>query len=222
MRLFLLAVAIAALSTPAVAEVVSGPARAIDGDSLNVDGREVRLFGIDAPEATQQCARDGEAWACGQEAEEQLAALVAAGPVTCQGDEVDQYGRLVAVCQAGRFDINRTLVAYGYAVAFRQYSDAYVREEQRARASALGIWASTFDLPQNYRLAQVPQVEEARPSRLARVDRPVQAAPIGLYFRNCAEARAAGAAPLYRGRPGYRPEMDGDSDGIACEPFRQR
>lgn len=37
------------------------------------------------------------------------------------------------------------------------------------------------------------------------------------YFRNCAAARAAGAAPLYRGQPGYRPQMDGDHDGIACE-----
>ncbi|WP_370308217.1 excalibur calcium-binding domain-containing protein [Sphingobium abikonense] len=38
-------------------------------------------------------------------------------------------------------------------------------------------------------------------------------------YRNCREARAAGAAPLYRGQPGYGPHMDGDSDGIACEPY---
>jgi hypothetical protein len=43
-----------------------------------------------------------------------------------------------------------------------------------------------------------------------------------VYYRNCAEARAAGVAPLYRGQPGYRPQMDGDSDGIACEPYRGR
>ncbi len=40
------------------------------------------------------------------------------------------------------------------------------------------------------------------------------------YYRNCNEARAVGAAPIYRGRPGYRSEMDGDDDGIACEPYR--
>ncbi|MDP2225940.1 MAG: excalibur calcium-binding domain-containing protein [Moraxellaceae bacterium] len=39
----------------------------------------------------------------------------------------------------------------------------------------------------------------------------------GVYFPNCASARAAGAAPLYRGRPGYRPALDRDSDGVACE-----
>lgn len=31
-----------------------------------------------------------------------------------------------------------------------------------------------------------------------------------------------GAAPLYRGQPSYRPEMDGDGDGIVCEPYRPR
>ena len=38
-----------------------------------------------------------------------------------------------------------------------------------------------------------------------------------VYYRNCDAARAAGAAPLYRGEPGYRPELDRDGDGVACE-----
>jgi hypothetical protein len=36
-------------------------------------------------------------------------------------------------------------------------------------------------------------------------------------FRNCAEARAAGAAPIQRGQPGYARHLDRDNDGIACE-----
>lgn len=43
-----------------------------------------------------------------------------------------------------------------------------------------------------------------------------------VYYSGCNEVRAAGLAPLYRGQPGYRPEMDGDDDGIACEPHRRR
>ncbi|MGW3480603.1 GmrSD restriction endonuclease domain-containing protein [Rhodococcus indonesiensis] len=39
----------------------------------------------------------------------------------------------------------------------------------------------------------------------------------GVAYRNCAEARAAGAAPLYAGQPGYSEKMDGDGDGVACE-----
>ena len=39
----------------------------------------------------------------------------------------------------------------------------------------------------------------------------------GAYYANCTEAKAAGAAPLYRGEPGYREKLDRDKDGIACE-----
>jgi len=46
------------------------------------------------------------------------------------------------------------------------------------------------------------------------------APPAGAYYPGCNAARAAGVAPIYRGEPGYRPELDGDSDGIACEPHR--
>jgi uncharacterized membrane protein YsdA (DUF1294 family) len=42
------------------------------------------------------------------------------------------------------------------------------------------------------------------------------------YYPNCSAARSAAAAPLYRGDPGYRPELDRDNDGIACEPYRGR
>jgi hypothetical protein len=38
-----------------------------------------------------------------------------------------------------------------------------------------------------------------------------------VHFSNCSEAREAGAAPLRRGEPGYRPAMDRDNDGVACE-----
>jgi hypothetical protein len=41
--------------------------------------------------------------------------------------------------------------------------------------------------------------------------------PTSVYYRTCADAKAAGAAPLYRGDPGYRPELDRDRDGVACE-----
>ena len=42
------------------------------------------------------------------------------------------------------------------------------------------------------------------------------------YYPNCTAARSAGAAPLYRGDPGYRTPLDRDNDGIACEPYRGR
>lgn len=46
---------------------------------------------------------------------------------------------------------------------------------------------------------------------------PVTPQPTRVYFDSCAEARKAGAAPIHRGRPGYRPGLDRDDDGVACE-----
>lgn len=46
---------------------------------------------------------------------------------------------------------------------------------------------------------------------------PVPSSPGDVYYANCAAARAAGAAPLYAGQPGYRLPLDGDKDGVACE-----
>lgn len=69
--------------------------------------------------------------------------------------------------------------------------------------------------------SQQPSVAAYRPRR--RAARTYMAASVSSYavgmFRNCAQARAAGAAPLYRGQPGYGPHMDGDNDGIACESY---
>jgi hypothetical protein len=42
-------------------------------------------------------------------------------------------------------------------------------------------------------------------------------APASAYYANCAAVRAAGAAPLYAGQPGYSSKLDGDKDGVACE-----
>lgn len=43
--------------------------------------------------------------------------------------------------------------------------------------------------------------------------------PVGKPPRNCAEARRRGIAPMYEGEPEYGEWMDGDGDGIACEPY---
>lgn len=50
---------------------------------------------------------------------------------------------------------------------------------------------------------------------------PARPATAGGTYSSCAAARAAGAAPLYRGQPGYSSKLDGDGDGIACEKPRR-
>ena len=65
-----------------------------------------------------------------------------------------------------------------------------------------------------------PAVTATTPPPVVSVPAPVAAPPTtaaDVYYANCAAARAAGAAPIYRGSPGYRPALDRDGDGIACE-----
>ena len=129
-------------------------ARVKDGDTLRLGVRDVRLFGMDAPESRQMCARaDGTPWPCGRAAALRLAELVAAGPVRCRPQDQDRYGRVVAICSAGGVDLGAQLVAEGLARAYTRYSDAYAGLEEQARTSGLGLWQGAADAPWDYRAA---------------------------------------------------------------------
>ena len=60
-----------------------------------------------------------------------------------------------------------------------------------------------------------PAVMPLDPQEKARLEQVMAS----VYYLGCDQVRAAGKAPLRYGDPGYRPEMDGDGDGLACEPF---
>ncbi|MEN5082305.1 thermonuclease family protein [Bosea sp. TWI1241] len=125
-----------------------GHASAIDGDSLRLAGEELRLEGLDAPEYRQRCrARDGREVACGRDAHRALAAMLAAGPVTCAISRPDRYGRGLAICRQGETEINAALVLQGQAVAY----GGYRAEEERAKAAGHGLWALDFERPADWR-----------------------------------------------------------------------
>jgi endonuclease YncB( thermonuclease family) len=161
---FLLLTSLAACTPAAGQSSFTGTARAIDGDSLMVGQTEVRLFGIDAPEFTQVCTRDGQRWECGAAATFELAKIVDGNQVRCAAVETDEHGRTVARCSAGSLDLNRTMVARGYATAYRHYSMDYVSAEGSAKANKRGLWSSNFQLPSEYR-HQAPPKPERRATR---------------------------------------------------------
>jgi endonuclease YncB( thermonuclease family) len=156
-------------SSPAAAATLAGPATVVDGDTLEIDGKRIRLFGIDAPETSQVCYREGEPWACGEASADWLRRQIGNNPLSCTGAEVDIYGRLLAVCTLDGIDLNRAMVAEGWAIAFRLYSDRYVADEARARGGKLGLWTSNFVSPEEHRAAEREAATPAvRPSRSAR------------------------------------------------------
>lgn len=125
--------------------------RVIDGDTLDLGGGRVRLFGIDAPESGQPCDRQGQAWDCGAFARRALQGLVKKGEITCSVEDRDRYGRAVATCHVGGRDINAAMVEQGAALAYTRYSDRYAEVEAAARAAERGLWAGRMVTPEAYR-----------------------------------------------------------------------
>lgn len=151
---FTIAAAIIALSLLVLAiigrepdEMLIGAAHALDGDSLVVNGREMRLKGLDAPESRQTCEVAGKETPCGRQATAALKRWLSRGPVTCIGNEIDRYRRLLVVCRVNGQDIGADLVRNGFAVDYGGYAE----EEKFASADSRGLWAGKFERPEDYR-----------------------------------------------------------------------
>lgn len=136
-------------------EVVRGVPRVVDGDTLAIDTRRIRLFGVDAPEKAQSCQRHkGKgSYSCGMDSQHALEEHLKGQTVACEVQRLDQYGRSVAACTLPNGeDLSAWLVQSGNAVAYRKYSgEKYVALETEAKKAERGIWASDFTMPAEYR-----------------------------------------------------------------------
>ena len=133
---------------------LSGQAVAIDGDTLEVVGHRVRLWGIDALELAQTCGRtDGARWPCGQFAKDALYRLVWGARVVCNSvGDPDRYGRDVARCSVGTIDLGGNLVRDGWALDWPRYSNSEYRVQQvEAEGAMIGAWSGPFDAPWDWR-----------------------------------------------------------------------
>jgi endonuclease YncB( thermonuclease family) len=147
-----LAVVMITLDRAGFLDVGTGGYQVVDGDSLRHGATEVRLYGIDAVEYNQHCSlADGRDYACGREATASMRDLIRGRTISCKAMDQDRYGRTVALCGDGRFDLNQAQVRAGWAVAYRTHTLAYVSAEQDARREKRGIWAGRFDQPEDYR-----------------------------------------------------------------------
>ncbi|MBN8530947.1 MAG: thermonuclease family protein [Alphaproteobacteria bacterium] len=122
-----------------------------DGDTLTVQGKRIRLQGVDAPELHQTCRLEGRTWACGQEAKRYLEQLVAGQEITCTDESTDKYGRGLSYCSAGEINLNAAMVRAGYALAYRQYDKRFINDEDEAHMAKAGIWAGSFEAPWDWR-----------------------------------------------------------------------
>ena len=135
------------------AQDLIGQASVIDGDTIEIHGSRIRIFGIDAPESTQLCrGADSLQYKCGAKAANELANLIERRPVSCAPVSLDRYKRTVATCSVNGLDIGEWLVRNGHALDWPQYSRGkYASAQSQARRAELGMWAGSFAEPWRYR-----------------------------------------------------------------------
>jgi endonuclease YncB( thermonuclease family) len=137
----------------ALADDLTGQASVIDGDTLEIHGTRIRLWGVDAPESSQLCrGADSLQYRCGSKVANDLDAFIARRPVNCLPISLDRYGRTVATCSVGGADLGDWLVRNGLALDWPQYSKRKYDDAQReAEHAGRGMWAGSYVEPWLYR-----------------------------------------------------------------------
>ncbi|WP_347140885.1 thermonuclease family protein [Paracoccus sp. SSK6] len=123
---------------------VAGSARVIDGDTLVIGGRRIRILGIGAPEPDLTCQDAArQTWKCGGDLRQVLAAPVAR-QVSCHVAGPDRYGRHLA-CYASRgSDLAEWLVREGWAVPAGDEQGRYRVAGREAEAKGTSMWHGSF------------------------------------------------------------------------------
>lgn len=122
--------------------IVSGPARVIDGDTIEIrqgiKRHRIRIHGIDAPELTQTC----QGKELGKAARDKLHELTDGYHVDCFILTTDRYQREIGYCHAAGKDIAAEMIREGYAFAFYRYTARYWAEEDEAKNEQRGVWGA--------------------------------------------------------------------------------
>ena len=204
-------------------------ANVVDGDTLDLDnGERVRLVGIDTPDRGE-CGYD--------EAKLVLASLVLNQPVTLEpsDEDRDSYDRLLRYVLVNGVDVGGQMLAQGYAITRYNSTDGYGLHPREAEyASLVQLPAVTcVDVDPSSVTGPRPTSDmtyaeiAAQSAYNARHGLPFDHGFVGLdepvgavsdvSYRNCDEVRAAGAAPIFSGDPGWQSKFDRDGDGVGCE-----
>lgn len=136
-----------------------GPARAIDGDTILIQGVEADLWTIVAPKLAQTCQKDGQPWACGEASRAHLETLIGGRQVACRPEgPPPSDGRWLGICyvtdtpcqgdagpcESALGSLNLAQVRNGWAEDFEgQFSE----DEERAQTKTLGLWAGDAPNP---------------------------------------------------------------------------
>ena len=139
---------------------ITGFAKVVDGDTIKINSKKIRLYGIDAPEKKQKCKKIyltisfmsfTKDYKCGEVSTQKLIKKINKQKLNCNILDVDRYKRLIGECFKRNINLNSWMVSNGYAVAYRKYSKKYVSDEINAKNNKLGIWQGKFEMPWDFR-----------------------------------------------------------------------
>ncbi|MEV7093119.1 excalibur calcium-binding domain-containing protein [Amycolatopsis sp. NPDC051045] len=209
--------------TPTPAAVAYTVGSVTDGANVVINGSDgtsktVHVLGVTAPVATTGCySAESLGWA----------ATTLSGKAVTLGAETAQG---IALTLPDGQDYATLAIQKGYLkYAATAALPALAATETAARQAVSGLWGppcnGTIDAPAPAPAPPPTPAPAAPATKAAPKPPPVETtaeAPApepdhSAYYANCSAAKAAGAAPLYRGEPGYRSALDRDGDGVACE-----
>ena len=142
---------------------IYGVPKIIDGDTVRISDKKIRLEGIDAPEIKQQCKKPflkisatigfqfNKNYSCGVTSKKKLIDKIDNSKIKCISSLKDRYKRFLATCYKDKINLNKWMVRNGYALAYKRYSKDYVRDEEYAKENKLGVWEGSFILPEKWR-----------------------------------------------------------------------
>ena len=137
----------------AKAQKLSGYVTVIDGDTLKMGDRRLRLHCIDAPESHQECQNKmTEIYQCSHLETKHLRELIDEQNVICEVKETDRYGRAVANCFVQQINFNEQLVLEALGIASQKYSSDYILAAKVAKRNVAGLWSGLFVAPWYWRL----------------------------------------------------------------------
>ncbi|MBY0380746.1 MAG: thermonuclease family protein [Xanthobacteraceae bacterium] len=139
-------------SSGAVATHVEGIVTVVDGDTLVITGKRLRLVDIDAPELDQTCGEDrSKIWLCGESSAEAMRKHLAGQVISCNVRGYDRHHRLLGLCSLpDGSDINSWAVREGWALTYN-LDNAYEKEQRDASIASRGISSSKFIRPSEWR-----------------------------------------------------------------------
>ena len=133
---------------------IKGFASVIDGDSIMVNNKKIRLAAIDAAELDQKCfKKEIIKYDCGNESYKFLKNIVHKKHIKCYYNNKDIYNRYLGKCFVKNININEEILKNGMAIIynFTTSSNRLKNFELQARGNKLGLWRGSFLEPKKYR-----------------------------------------------------------------------